>query len=420
MAMTDRYRALLVANSRYPRDPDNLPALEGPVNDVTLLRAVLQDPAVGLFDEDEVAIRAEWSSHELIGALDDFFTNADRSDVLLLYFSGHGRLDHTNTLYLCTTDTHTDRLRATAVSSNRLNEMIEASVAARTVIILDCCHSGAFKGGDLASPLAGAGRYVLASCRARELARDALRANHPSLFTANLVAGLRGAAPNRMRPDHLTLEELHTYIRDQLAATGSQRPQLVSRGDGGLAIAKRPAALAAPQLDPSPPRVAAPPTGPALMSAPPSTLSRVRSPLRPMNRWKRWWERRLLITSVIVTLVLIAWVGYQIYQRLIPLRLDRVTVELAEPLGDKCDVQAKVVGTIRTNGAAGSISYRWLTSDGKATSTLNERVNLGTSQVQLTMMVTFNGKGTTQTRATLHILTPREVQASTEFTYSCK
>ena len=141
---------------------------------------------------------------------------------------------------------------------------------------------------------------------------------------------------------------------------------------------------------------------------------------RPVKRQKPWRARILGIMSAIVTLVLVAWVGYQIIQRLIPLRVSGVTVALAEPLGDKCDVQAKVVGTIRTNGAAGTISYRWLTSDGKTTSLLNEQVNLGTSQVQVPLLWTFSGKSTIRAKATLHILTPSEYQASTEFTYSCK
>ena len=134
-------------------------------------------------------------------------------DVLLLYYSGHGRLDHTNTLFLCARDTTVDRIRATAIASRRLDEFIDASAAARVVLILDCCHSGAFKGGDFAQPLSGAGRYVLASCRARELANDASAANRASLFTHHVVQGLLGAAANPGLPDHLTLEELHGGTR---------------------------------------------------------------------------------------------------------------------------------------------------------------------------------------------------------------
>lgn len=143
-------------------------------------------------------------------------------------------------------------------------------------------------------------------------------------------------------------------------------------------------------------------------------------PRRPARRRRPWRARILGIMSTIVTLVLLAWVGYQIVQRLIPLRVGGVTVALSEPLGDKCDVQAKVVGTIRTNGAAGTISYRWITSDGKTTAILNEQVNLGTSQVQVPLLWTFSGKSTIRAKATLHILSPSETQAATEFTYSCK
>jgi hypothetical protein len=143
-------------------------------------------------------------------------------------------------------------------------------------------------------------------------------------------------------------------------------------------------------------------------------------PQRPGKRHRPWRARILGVMSALVTLVLVAWVGYQIIQRLIPLRVGGVTVALAEPLEDKCDVQARVVGTIRTNGAAGTISYRWLTSDGKTTAILNEQVNLGTSQVQVPLLWTFSGRSTIRAKATLHILTPSESQSSTEFTYSCK
>jgi len=141
---------------------------------------------------------------------------------------------------------------------------------------------------------------------------------------------------------------------------------------------------------------------------------------RPVKRQKPWRARIIGIISGLVTLVLVAYVGYQIIQRLVPLRVGGATVALAEPLGDKCDVQAKVMGTIRTNGAAGTITYRWLTSDGKTTAILAEQVNLGTEHVQVPLLWTFSGKSTIRAKATLHILTPSELEASTEFTYSCK
>jgi hypothetical protein len=144
-------------------------------------------------------------------------------------------------------------------------------------------------------------------------------------------------------------------------------------------------------------------------------------PPRPKPR-KRWSRRIIGILSTLVTLVLLAWVGYQMIQWLIPLKLSTANVALAEPLDDKCDVEAKVVGTIRTNGAAGTITYRWLTSDGKTTSTLAEKVNLGTEQVNVNFLWKFSGRSTVpvQAKATLQIFTPSQMEASTEFTYSCR
>jgi TPR repeat protein len=166
--------------------------------------------------------------------------SARRDEVLLLYYSGHGRLDVSNTLYLCTQDTVADELISTSVSSQQIGSLIEHSSAARTVIILDCCHSGAFKSGDLARPLAGLGRYVLTSCRDRELANDASAANKASLFTEYLVAGLRRGVGSQPTVDHLTIEDLHRYVFDQLHEHGRQRPQFIAHGEMGLAIARRP------------------------------------------------------------------------------------------------------------------------------------------------------------------------------------
>jgi hypothetical protein len=219
--MADRYQALLIGNSTYPEDPHNLQTLEGPVNDITLMRGALEDSELGMFALGTVALRPERTSRELLGALDDFFSPAGRDDVLLLYYSGHGRLDETNTLYLCTRDTRTDRLRSTAISSRRINEFIESSASARTIIILDCCYSGSFKGGDIAAPLAGPNRYVLTSCRAKELANDASVANHASMFTERVVAGMKGAPTAESTVDHLTVEELYGYVRDRLAGVST-------------------------------------------------------------------------------------------------------------------------------------------------------------------------------------------------------
>jgi hypothetical protein len=159
--MAGRYRALLIGNSTYPADEHNLQTLKGPVKDIAVLNRALSDRDTGLFADVDVTLLPESTSTRAVRALGTFFTTADRDDVLLVYFSGHGKLDQMGRLHLCMNDTETTDLLSTAVSSVRINEFADASRARNVVIILDCCYSGAFRGGEFGDTVAGPGRYVM-------------------------------------------------------------------------------------------------------------------------------------------------------------------------------------------------------------------------------------------------------------------
>lgn len=237
-----RYRALLIGNSTFPADAHNLQTLEGPVNDVTFLRAALSDPGSGMFEPDNVRVVPERTTPEVLGELEQFLGGAGRDDTLLLYYSGHGLLNESGQLFLCARDTRTDRLLSTAVSSTTVNQMIDASAARSTVIVLDCCHSGAFKGGSVPASLRGTGRFVIASSRSGQLANDADRLNRTSLFTQHLVEGLTTDAPDVDGDGYVDLSDLFDYVSERLREEGRQTPQRDFSGDGDIAIARRAAA----------------------------------------------------------------------------------------------------------------------------------------------------------------------------------
>src|SRR5690349_8415995 len=192
--MVVRYRALLIGNSTYPADEHNLQQLRGPIKDIAAVNRALIDKDTGLFADADVTLLPEVTSTRAIRALGKFFAGADRDDVLLFYFSGHGKLDQVGRLHLCMQDTETADLLATAVSSARINEFADVSHARNVVVVLDCCFSGAFRGGDLGDTVSGPGRYVMTSCRGTQLANDATAENSTSHFTQHLVDGLTGAA----------------------------------------------------------------------------------------------------------------------------------------------------------------------------------------------------------------------------------
>ena len=237
--MASRYRALLIGNSTYPADEHNLQALKGPVKDIAVLNRALADSATGLFEDTDVTLLPEVTSTRAIRAMGRFFGEAGRDDVLLFYFSGHGKLDQAGRLHLCMQDTESTDLLATAVSSARISEFADASHARNVVIVLDCCFSGAFRGGDLGDAVAGPGRYVMTSCRGTQLANDATVENSTSHFTHHLVDGLVGAAADHDGDGYVTFSELYAYVDRRLRDTGKQIPQQRVQGDGELPLARR-------------------------------------------------------------------------------------------------------------------------------------------------------------------------------------
>ena len=231
------YRALLMGNSVFEADA-GLNPLNAPTKDVARLHRALVDSSTGLFADEHVRLAIERSSHDLLDELDTFFSAAHRDDLLLVYYSGHGLLDERNQLFLCGRNTRSDRLLRTAVSNVRINEFIDQSVARCTVIILDCCSSGMFKGGDVAAPLAGPGRYVVSSTRGAALANDADVATGTSLFTEHLVTGLLGGAEDRDGDGYLDLREIFDYVRARLTSTTKQIPHCRFDGDAAVMLAR--------------------------------------------------------------------------------------------------------------------------------------------------------------------------------------
>ncbi len=222
-----RHKALLIGNARFERDPHNLPALKGPPEDLKLLEAAFTDPVVGLHRAGDVRTLLDATRSEVSEAIDEFFNTAAPDDNLLLYYSGHGRQDANNSLFLCARDTRSDRLPSTAVGDFQINQMIATSHAARVVIILDCCHSGSFKGGEMSMVLAQAsGRFLLTSCRDQQLANDANEAGGASAFTQHFVDALRLGEVDSNLDGFVTLSEVYHHILPKLKLATKQIPQL--------------------------------------------------------------------------------------------------------------------------------------------------------------------------------------------------
>ncbi|THA81502.1 hypothetical protein [Streptomyces sp. A0592] len=125
--------------------------------------------------------------------------------------------------------------------------------------------------------------------------------------------------------------------------------------------------------------------------------------------------RRYALAAVVLAAVL-AYLGWQRYGPGLAVREVAVSTD---PAGPACDATADVVAVVGTNGRPGTLTYRWVRSDGTRSEELTERVPRGQSEARLHLLWTFRGTGSYQAKAELQLLSPAQRTASVNFTYRC-
>jgi DNA-binding beta-propeller fold protein YncE len=242
-----RRLALVVATGTYA-DP-TLAKLRAPGRDASDLAAVLEDAAVGGFEVETVL---DAPAESLRRRIAQFCAQNGPGDLALVYLSCHGVLDDRGRLYYATADTDRALLSATAVSSAWLNEQLEDCRCRRQILVLDCCHSGAFAKGAkgegglaLRERFEGRGRVVLTGSRGTEYSFEHDRVvgdSVSSVFTRALVEGLRSGDADRDGDGVITVSELYDYAYEAVRARESrQTPTLWTYGaEGDLLVAHSP------------------------------------------------------------------------------------------------------------------------------------------------------------------------------------
>ncbi len=246
--------ALIIGNSEY--EDTNLARLVTPAADVNALSALLRDAEIGAFDEVMSLVNEQ--SATIRRRIASFFAQKTADDLLLLYFSGHGVLDDQGELYLAAKDTERDLISGTAIPAAEITREMNKSHSRRKVLILDCCHSGAFARGTKGVAGAGAsvgtasvfegtgyGRVVLTATDATQYAWEGdqvIGRAENSVFTHYLIEGLKTGAADRDGDGQITLDELYTYVHAQVVnITPKQTPGKWNYNQqGDIVIAKNP------------------------------------------------------------------------------------------------------------------------------------------------------------------------------------
>ena len=249
--MTRKF-ALIIGNSEY--DDSELARLKTPDADVAKLTDVLRCPEIGGFDE--VAALADEPLVTVRRAIARFFAGKQRDDLLLLYFSGHGVLDDRGQLYLAVKDTERTLPKGTAIEASFITDVMDSSNSRRQVLILDCCHSGAFARGAKGKAGAsvhtasafegiGTGRVVLTATDATQYAWEGdqiIGQAENSVFTRYLIQGLQSGEADQDQDGRVTLDELYDYVYEHVVQeTPRQTPGKWSyKQQGDIIIANNP------------------------------------------------------------------------------------------------------------------------------------------------------------------------------------
>lgn len=242
--------ALIIGNNKY--DDPKLAQLKTPAADSQALARVLDDKAIGGFDEVTPLInQMETTVRRAVSA---FLTNKKPDDLVLLYFSGHGILDDRGRLYLALKDTQVNLLKATSIPSSFVADEMDSCRSKRQILILDCCHSGAFERGTKGEQKAitettfegsGFGRVVLTASDSTQYALEGdqvIKQTELSLFTHFLLEGLKTGEADTNNDGHISLDEWYDYTYGKvISETPKQVPHKWSYNQrGDLIIAKNP------------------------------------------------------------------------------------------------------------------------------------------------------------------------------------
>jgi len=147
----------------------------------------------------------------------DLFAMGDSETIALFYFSGHGTITSVGG-YVLTTDTQS---YDEGVAMDEILGYANHSPAGEKIIILDCCHSGAFGSpnisGSNVSQLSE-GMVVLTAARDSE---QAMETKGHGIFTSLLVEAMNGAAADLL--GQVTPGAIYHYA-DQALGEWEQRP----------------------------------------------------------------------------------------------------------------------------------------------------------------------------------------------------
>jgi len=199
-ASTSNFRVLSIGITKYYE----LPSLEFTASDAR--RLIQSYSEVGGVEESRLSAlvddegKISLLSGELITErVRQFLRECSSKDIAVLFFSGHG-VRVASGFALAASDFSVQNGLKGAISIEQLRSELAGCAARSKIVILDCCHSGAFSTApsDMTEPFRSIPRcVVMAASRPSEASLET-HTLKSGVFTHWLVLGMRGAANSKI------------------------------------------------------------------------------------------------------------------------------------------------------------------------------------------------------------------------------
>ena len=228
-----------------------IPDLGYASSDAEAVHEFLTSSAAGPFEDDHVLFlqNEEATGAAIREALFVFLQQADRDDLVLIYYAGHGAPDpgRPDNLYLLPYDADLDSLATTGFPMWDVKTALRRQIdSERVIVIADACHSAGTQEGLFdTNPIAEgfselfnpSRRLIMTAAATNELSYEDERWGGHGVFTHFLLEGLGGRGDENAN-GVVTFTEAFNYVSRQVveATGGQQNPQASGFGDVPLAV----------------------------------------------------------------------------------------------------------------------------------------------------------------------------------------
>lgn len=250
--------AVVIGISKYLNADRGIPQLQFAHRDAVAFMDFLRSPHGGGFvpTHTKLLINEEATTRNIRSALFTFLKQAEKDDLVIIYFAGHGapEIGRPDNLYLLSYDTDVDDMASTAFPMWDMETALKRYIAAERVLVFaDACHSAGV-GGEAGLRSVGnnnlintylsnlqktkPGRVTITASEANELSREGKEWDDHGVFTYYLLKGLKGDADSDNN-GIVTISEAFNYVNNKVrrSTNSQQHPNIQGKFDNNLPLA---------------------------------------------------------------------------------------------------------------------------------------------------------------------------------------